>query len=67
MPKFDMDEITLMALYDVETREGLIAALKEMRPYMDESEKALQDMTDAVLEKLDAMTDEQYSELMTNT
>lgn len=67
MPKFDMDEITLMALYDVGTREGLIAALKEMRPYMDEDEKALQSMTDAVLEKLDAMTDEQYSELMTNT
>ena len=64
MPKFDMDEITLMALYDVGTREGLIAALKEMRPYMDEDEKALQNMTDAVLEKLDAMTDEQYSELM---
>ena len=64
MPEFDMDEMTLMALYDTGTRDGLIAALKEMRPYMDEEEKALQDMTDAVLEKLDAMTDEQYSELL---
>ena len=64
MPEFDMDEMTLMALYDTGTRNGLIAVLKEMRPYMDEDEKALQTMTDAVLEKLDAMTDEQYSELM---
>ena len=64
MPEFQPDEMTLMALYDTGTRNGLIAALKEMRPYMDEDEKALQDMTDAVLEKLDAMTDEQYSELM---
>ena len=63
MPEFQPDELTLMALYDTGTRKGLIAALKEMRPYMDEDEKALQDMTDAVLEKLDAMTDEQYSEL----
>ena len=67
MPEFEPDEITLMTLYDTGTREGLIAALKEMRPYMDEDEKALQDMTDAVLDKLSGMTDEQYSELMTNT
>ena len=64
MPEFQPDELTLMALYDTGTRKGLIAALKEMRPYMDEDEKALQSMTDAVLVKLDAMTDEQYSELM---
>ena len=67
MPEFQPDEMTLMALYDTGTREGLIAALKEMRPYMDEEEKALQYMTDAVLEKLGAMTDEQYSELMIDT
>lgn len=67
MPEFQPDEMTLMTLYDVGTREGLIAALKEMRPYMDEDEKALQEMTDAVLEKLGGMTDAQYSELMTNT
>ena len=67
MPEFEPDEITLMTLYDTGTREGLIAALKEMRPYMDEDEKALQEMTDAVLDKLSGMTDEQYSELMTNS
>ena len=64
MPEFEPDEITLMTLYDTGTREGLIAALKEMRPYMDEDEKALQNMTDAVLEKLGTMTDHQYGELM---
>ena len=64
MPEFQPDELTLIALYDTGTRDGLIAALKEMRPYMDADETALQDMTDAVLEKLDLMTDEQYSELM---
>ena len=67
MPEFQPDELTLIALYDTGTRDGLIAALKEMRPYMDEEEKALQDMTDAVLEKLGTMTDEQYSELMIDT
>ena len=34
---------------------------------LEEEEKALQEMTDAVLEKLGGMTDAQYSELMTNT
>ena len=62
MPEFQPDEMTLMALYDTGTREGLIAALKEMRPYMDADETALQDMTDAVLEKLDLMTDERDGE-----
>ena len=50
MPEFQPDEMTLMALYDVGTREGLIAALKEMRPYMDEDEKALQDLAREIID-----------------
>ena len=64
MPQFSPDEITLMTLYDPGTREGLIAALREMQPYLSEDEQALRDITAAVLTKLNQITDQQYSELM---
>ena len=32
--------------------------------YLSEDEQALRDMTSAVVDKLDQMTDQQYSELM---
>ena len=64
MPQFSPDEITLMTLYDPGTREGLIVALREMQPYLSEDEQALQDLTAAVLDKLNQMTDQQYRELM---
>ena len=67
MPQFSPDEITLMTLYDPGTREGLIAALRKMQPYTGEDEQALREMTAAVLDKLDQMTDQQYSQLLGET
>ena len=64
MLQFSPDEITLMLLYDPGTREGLIAALRAMLLYTNREEQALRDMTAAVVDKLDQMTDQQYGQLM---
>ena len=61
---FTNDEMNLMAIYNTGTRDGLIDALTAMRKYLEEDEAELRDMTDAVLEKLNAMTDSEYDELV---
>jgi len=63
MITFTYDEINLMAIYDTGTKVGLIAELSEMRRYLDENEKELQVLTDSVLTKLNAISDDEYSEL----
>ena len=64
MMNFTNDEMNLMAIYNTGTRDGLIDALTAMRKYLEEDEAELRDMTDAVLEKLNAMTDSEYDELV---
>ena len=63
MITFTHDEINLMALYDIGTREGLISELCEMRKYLDNNEVELRELTDGVIAKLEAMTDAEFSAL----
>ena len=64
MMNFTNDEMNLMAIYNTGTRDGLMDALTAMRGYLEEDESELRDMTDSVLEKLNAMTDSEYDELV---
>ena len=64
MMNFTNDEMNLMAIYNTGTRGGLMDALTVMREYLEEDEAELRDMTDSVLEKLNAMTDSEYDELV---
>ena len=64
MMNFTNDEMNLMAIYNTGTRDGLMDALTAMREYLEEDEAELSDMTDSVLEKLNAMTDSEYDELV---
>lgn len=64
MMNFTNDEMNLMAIYHTGTRDGLMDALTVMREYLEEDEAELRDMTDSVLEKLNAMTDSEYDELV---
>lgn len=63
MITFTNDEMNLMCIYNTGTREGLIDALTAMREYLEDDEAELRDMTDTVLEKLEAMNDEEYAQL----
>ncbi len=60
---FTHDELNLMAIYNTGTRESTMDALVAMREYLEPEETELRDMTDSVLEKLEAMTDAAFEEL----
>ena len=61
---FTHEEINLMSIYNAAgTREGLIAALTEMRGYLDAEEAELRELTDSALAKLRATSDAEFSEL----
>ena len=57
---FSNDEMNLMCIYDSGTRTGLIKALTEMRGELGADEADLRRLTDSTIEKLSAMTDEEY-------
>ena len=60
---FTNDEMNLMCIYDTGSRTGLINALSEMRKELDADEVALRELTDSVLNKLSAISDEDYAKL----
>ena len=66
MAKFEngnvtFDEQEFMALYNAAgTRQGLIDALAEMYEYLGPEDAELKAFTESCLEKLNAMTDEEY-------
>ena len=57
------EEQQLMALYDTGTRAGLIRALREMRLCLGPEDTDLQALTDSAIDKLEAMTEEDYAAL----
>lgn len=57
---FSNDEMNLMCIYDTGTRTGLIKALSEMRGELGADETELRRLTDSTIEKLSAMTDEEF-------
>ena len=55
------DEQEFMALYNASgTRLGLIEALEEMHGYLGPEDAELKAFTDSCVEKLKAMSDEEY-------
>ena len=60
---FTNDEMNLMCIYDTGSRTGLINALSEMRKELSADEVELRELTDSTLNKLSAMSDEDYEKL----
>lgn len=63
MNTFTFEETNLLCIYNAGDRTGTMTALEEMRGYLEPDEAELLALTDAVLEKLRAMTDEAYEQL----
>ena len=63
MNTFTNDEINLMCIYNTGTKDGLMDALTAMREYLEPEETELRELTDSVLDKLEAVTDEEYAKL----
>lgn len=63
MMDFTNDEMNLMCIYDTGNRTGLMNALSEMRKELSTDEIELRELTDSTLNKLSAMSDEDYAKL----
>ena len=63
MMDFTNDEMNLMCIYDTGHRTGLINAISEMRKELSTDEIELRELTDSTLNKLSAMSDEDYAKL----
>ncbi len=63
MSNLTFEETNLAALYDGGTREKTIGKIKDMQQYLDTDEAELRLLSESTLEKLNAMTDEEYDEL----
>ncbi|MCD8159709.1 MAG: transposon-transfer assisting family protein [Clostridiales bacterium] len=57
------DEQQPTSLYNTGTREGLVAALTEMRGYLAADETELRELTDSSIKKLTGMSDAEYEAL----
>ncbi len=60
MSDFTFGEINLMCIYNTGTRTGLMQELTDMRKHLEADETELLALTDSVLAKLAALTDEAY-------
>ena len=63
MNALTFEEINLLCIYNPGTRQGAIAALTEMRGYLEPDEAELLALTDSTIVKLRAMTDTEFSTL----
>ena len=64
MNDFTFEEQNLVCIYNSSgTRAGVIAALTEMRGYLEPDEDELRELTDSALHKLRAMTDAEFDSL----
>ena len=61
MSDFTFDEINLMCIYNTGTRAGLMQELTDMCGHLEPDETELLALTDSVLSKLTALTDEAYA------
>ena len=63
MKPFTKDELMLMSIYDEGSVIATVEALREMRGHIDTDQPELMEMTDAVLGKLEKISEEEYAAL----
>ena len=60
---FTNDEMNLMCIYNTGSRESLMRELREMRGYISADQPELLAITDSALQKLDKISDEEFTKL----
>ena len=61
MDKFTVEEINLMCVFEGQDRKGMIAEIKNVIPHIQDSDMV--ELSKQVLEKLEAMSDEAFTEV----
>lgn len=57
------DEMNLLCIYKKNTRVGTMDSIVVMQKYLENDETELKTMSDSLLDKLEQMSDEEFSEL----
>jgi hypothetical protein len=60
MDKLTVEETNLICIYNTGTREGLLEELSEMQTHLEEDEKELIGLTKSVMDKISAMSDDDF-------
>ena len=60
---FTFEEANVLCIYGGETKQETESALREMRGLLTEEEQELLELTDSVLQKLAALSEEAFGEL----
>lgn len=60
---FTNDEMNMLCIYNGGIREKTIAALADMKKYLEPDETELRELTDSVMEKLEQISDAEFDEL----
>ena len=63
MSKFTVEETNLMCIYNTGSRADLLSELREMQNHIAADEAELLALTKTVMEKLSAMSDEEFESL----
>lgn len=63
MPNFSKEELNLIFLYDPGSLSGVIYELRAMMGVLMPDEKALHDLTQGTIDKLNLLTREEYKRL----
>lgn len=61
--RFSNDEMNLMCIYKPGSREGLIAELHHMLPFLADDEAELKTLTEGTIQKLSGMKDAEFEKL----
>ena len=64
MDRFSIEELNLMCIYDTGTRSGLMAGLEKISTELAPEDAELAGLVQSALNKLSAMSDEEYGELI---
>lgn len=63
MSRFTVEESNLMCIYNTGSRTGLLSELEEMQNHLAADETELISLTKTVMDKLSAMSDEEFESL----
>lgn len=60
MSTFNVEETNLMCIYNTGSRTGLLSELTQMQTHLEQDETELLELTQSVVDKLNAMSDDEF-------
>lgn len=63
MSKFNVEETNLMCIYNTGSRSGLLSQLTQMQTHLEPDERELLELTQSVVDKLNAMSDDEFDSI----